>query len=306
MDAAGSTSGRDRARAQASALAQQDQDRMRAMSPSALADLAGDTQAPRTVTLGKLQYSVTSHVEWKSDQSGGSVSCTGSSPPTYLQITSTVSGTPLTGLKDVTTDSLVAMPAGSTGGVLRVTIKDSQATPQPIDQVTVTAISAGGGVTPTSTNPSGCAVLTSLPNGTYTVKAQRAGYIDINGNDQPSVTAQRVFTAQTTDVAFTMERAGTLTAKFWTNANGWTQATSPAQRWDRITTLGAGITRKFGTPRQAGVVADARTSIVTRPGDTTPASAGLWPGSTAVTPGECAIEDYTLSPSPLYSASVPR
>src|SRR5205085_6371095 len=163
-------------------------------------------------------------------------------------------GPSLHGLKPPKSDTLVAMPAGSTGGALQVTVSDSGG--GPVQFVNVNATSTTGGGTQTAqTNASGCALFTTLPNGTYDVTAQKTGYIDRNGNAAPKVSAQHVFAGQTRSVAFTMEQAGWLNVTFWTNANGWTQTTSPDQQWDRVTTTSGGVTRICGTPRVANGVA---------------------------------------------------
>src|SRR4051794_13978944 len=153
-------SGRERARTQAALLAQQDLDQMRAISPATLADSAG-TSTTRGVDLGPLHFDVTRTVSWQTDTSTASATCTGSSAPSYLEITSSVTGPSLGGLKAPTASSLVAMPSGSTGGVLTVTVKTPSAVA--ISGVTVNATSPGGGTQTAQTNTNGCALFTTLP-----------------------------------------------------------------------------------------------------------------------------------------------
>jgi len=282
-------SGRERARSQAAALAQQDLDQMRSISPATLADSAG-TSTTRGVDFGPLHFDVTRTVSWQSDSSTASATCTGSTPPSYLQITSSVDGPSLGGLKPQAASSLVAMPAGSTGGVLTVTVKDQSGSA--LSGVTINATSPGGGTQTAATNSNGCALFTTLPNGTYTVSAQKTGYVDNTSNATPTVTNQHVFTAQTTTVNFTMAQGGTIKATFWTNGNGWTQATSPAEKWDEITYKFGGTSKIAGATRVANGTLGSQTSI------TTPV---LWPGTYTVFPGGCSSEN---SPTAGLSATV--
>jgi hypothetical protein len=190
----------------------------------------------------------------------------------------------------------MAIPAGSSAGVLRVHVTDGQTPAQDVSGVTVTATSATGTTQNMPTNSAGCAIFTTLPSGTYTVTAQKTGYIDANGNSTPSLGGQDVSPAITTDANFTMDQSGTITATYWTNAYGWTQATSPGQQHDRLTTKAGGLTRNFGTARVSGSQFTPPTSITT---------GGLWPGATAVSPGECSNENYDIA-TPLYAATVTR
>jgi Tfp pilus assembly protein PilV len=180
FDSAGATSARERARAQASAVAQQEQDRWRAKSPSALAPLVGTPQT-RNITVQGRVWQVTTELAWKADADDSTSTCTGGGTPRYIQVSTTVTGAALTGAQPVRNASFVAMPPGSTGGVLRVKVTDGQSTPAPVAGVAITATPVSGAPVTVNTNANGCAMFSTLAAGTYTLSAQKLGYIDRNG-----------------------------------------------------------------------------------------------------------------------------
>ena len=290
FDSASATSRQTRARSQASALAQQDQDRLRASSPAALSALAG-TSSTVTKAVGGVQFAVKTTVAWATDGTTGAASCTGANPPSYLKVTSEVTGGGLPSSSTVRSTSIVAMPVGSTGGTLRVNVKDSANVG--VDGATVTLT---GTTSRTATTTSGCAIFSALPVGSYDVQVTKSGYLDVNGSDTSTQLNQGVFAGQVTDVNFTITRAATLTATFWTYANSTRYATQA----DRlVVTNSSAPTRKFGTPRGAGNV-NLQSSIVTTGGDGSPSSPGLYPFSTAygISAGDCTAEQNFLTYSP--------
>jgi Tfp pilus assembly protein PilV len=299
FDNASATSRETRARSQASGLAQQDQDRLRGTSPASLISLAG-TSNTVTKTVANARFAVTTSVDWATDGTTGAPSCTGNNPPSYLKITSDVTGGGLPGPTHVKATSLVALPVGSQGGTLRVQIKNSAGVG--VDGATVTIT---GPTTKTAQTVGGCALFAAIPVGTYTVQITPPTgqhYVDQSGNPSPTIASQGVYAGQITDTpTVTYAPAAKIHATFWTYAN----ATVYSTQADRITvTNSSAPTAYFGTPRSGLNPVNLQSAI-----DTVDAggNSALYPYSTTygISAGECANEQKFLGYSSLSSPLAP-
>jgi hypothetical protein len=212
LDAASATSGINKNRAMASAIAQQDQDRMRAMAVNELSNYR-DSQ---TTTVGAVTYTVASASSWITDTSGTASCTSGSANANYLRISSSVAWPNMT-IKPITVESVVAPPAGSFGtnqGSLAVQVRDRNGAGVAGIPVTLTGPKGYTDVT----NEIGCVLWGYLPAGpgnTYTVTLAKAGYVDPQGNAQPSQTPG-VTGEATSTVAFDYDVGGRVQAQFET------------------------------------------------------------------------------------------
>ena len=284
FDSASATSGRERARTQAASLANREIARYKAMSPVNLMALAGTTQT-RSITLAKQAYNLSTTIDWAPDQTGDDVVCTGSGPPQYLKLVTTVStpaGGPLSGVSSPTVTNFVSIPPGSPNGTLRVSVKDQGTTPVSGATVTLT----GPTTKVTTTNANGCAVVSNLPKGTYTATLSKSqggvAWVDQQGNAGPSASGA-VYSGQVTDVSFNaFAQAGRFNVTFVSTA-GYTP------QGDVVSVQGGGIsgTRMFGTRGTFG------TSLMTG-GDplATPPTGGLYPSASNfnLSAGNCTKE----------------
>jgi prepilin-type N-terminal cleavage/methylation domain-containing protein len=292
FDSASATSGRERARTQAASLANREIARYKAMSPVNLMALAGTTQT-RSITLAKQAYNLSTTIDWAPDQTGDDVVCTGSGPPQYLKLVTTVStpaGGPLSGVSSPTVTNFVSIPPGSPNGTLRVSVKDQGTTPVSGATVTLT----GPTTKVTTTNANGCAVVSNLPKGTYTATLSKSvggvNWVDQQGNASPS-TSGAVYSGQVTDVSFNaFAKSGTINVT-WFSTAGYTPVLA-----DRLGVQGGAITGTsyFGTARVTGTVANFQPSI---------SASGLYPSASAfkISGGDCAPEQafFALSPAGL-------
>jgi type II secretory pathway pseudopilin PulG len=177
IDAASSSTGREKARSVAASLAEQDQERLRALTVNQLSGL----DVTQTVTVDKVGYQVRSQAQWITDDSGGTPACGNSSKNNeYLHITSTVSSS-LVGVRvpAVKIDSLAAPSAeySSTHGILGVKVVNRNAVGVP--GITVSAASTTPAFAPPSqvTDANGCVIFRQIPVATYTITLDQAGYV---------------------------------------------------------------------------------------------------------------------------------
>lgn len=180
LDAVTSTAGANKARTVAATLAEKDQERLRGMRTT---DIDKMNTAPYDVKVGKVTYHVESKASWVFDASGDEVSCgIATGQASYMRITSTVTS-PITGnkVKPVVITSIVAPQVGaSAAGSLAVMVKGAAG--QPVENVTVYAPPH----TPEATNSLGCAVFGDLTAGTYDVSLDKTGYVDKEGETNPT------------------------------------------------------------------------------------------------------------------------
>jgi Tfp pilus assembly protein PilV len=178
VDAVTGTAGANKARTIAATLAERDQEDLRGLRTVELDKLDALIPAPRTVTVGKVVYTVTSDAQWVTDVGGSDISCAlASGAGSYLRITSTVTS-PMTGkkVKPVVISSIVAPQPGS--GQLAARVTDAKGLP--VQNLPVQAI--GPTSSTKSTNAAGCAVFGSVDSGAYQIKLDSAGWVDPEGN----------------------------------------------------------------------------------------------------------------------------
>jgi type II secretory pathway pseudopilin PulG len=177
IDAASSSTGRERARAVAASLAEQDQERLRAMTVNQLSGL----NATRDVPIDGATYKVRSKAAWITDDTGGTPACGNSSKNNeYLHITSTVTSSYVgVTVPAVEIDSLAAPSAeySSTHGILGVKVVNRNAVGVP--GITVSAASTDPAYAPPSqvTDANGCVIFRQIPVATYTITLDQGGYV---------------------------------------------------------------------------------------------------------------------------------
>lgn len=178
IDAASSSTGREKARAVAASLAEQDQERLRGMTVNQLSALPA-TQPP--VTVDGVDYQISSKARWVTDDSGGTPACGNSSKNNeYLHITSTVTST-VVGVRvpPVKIDSLAAPSAeySATHGILGVKVVNRNADGVPGIRISVASTAPAYAPPSQDSDASGCAIFRQLPVGTYTITLNQAGYV---------------------------------------------------------------------------------------------------------------------------------
>jgi hypothetical protein len=226
IDGPTAISNSSRLRSQAAAIAQQDQDRLKSM---AFDDLQAMSPTTRTVTLGGLNFTVTSNASWTSDASG-TASCTNSSATAdYLVLKSTVTWPNIGGATPIKFRSIKAPPTG-TGtnlrGNLSVSIIDQATPPNPVTGIPV-SISGPTSMTKT-TNSAGCAVFAYIPVGTYVATFQQTGWVDPNFNSVATLPPASVTGNNSTILTTQYGRAADVDVKFQDSAGNpanWTSAT---------------------------------------------------------------------------------
>ena len=121
------------------------------------------------------------------------------------------------GAQPATADTELTPPVGAystTSGHIAVSVLDSDANPLYDVGVTITGPTAES----SPTNSSGCAFFAFIPAGTYTVALNTVGYVDRQGNANPSQTVG-VSVGQVSSVQFDYDKASTIQATFGA-ANG--------------------------------------------------------------------------------------
>jgi type II secretory pathway pseudopilin PulG len=221
LDGAQGTNGRNTARSVAAALAEQDQERMRSMS---VTSLPGYT-ATRTVAVRGVDYTVVSNGSWAVD-SGGPISCSNTSrTAANVRIVSTVSSPATRGTVDQA--SLVSPPPGTYAtGQGRAIVKVSNPNQAPVSGMTVNL--TGPGSFTGTTNSLGCAVFPFIPIGTYTAAVSGLGYVDWDGNLNPTKSVGVTQSASTAQ-SFEMGSAAEIRATFDTVVGATTLAAE--SRW---------------------------------------------------------------------------
>jgi prepilin-type N-terminal cleavage/methylation domain-containing protein len=214
LDAAGSTTGANKARGIAASVAQDDQERMRAMKAD---DLAAARSQQNTVTVAGVNYTVKSSVR-PVDEAGG-----GCGDGTLLKITSVVSWPVMRGVPNVRADSLLAPKPGSFAageGGLIIEIRNRSGGPQPGIPVSIT----GAKSDTDTTDENGCASFLYIPTGNYTVSFSKAGYVTADGTTNVSKTVGAP-DGSVSNSAFDYDQAGKITANIVTTpAGGSSQA----------------------------------------------------------------------------------
>lgn len=208
FDVANRASASERARAQADVVAQQDEDRLRSFQINQLSSL----NATRTVTYNGTTYTVVSKGEFIADASGSSSCSTVAEEASYVRTTSTVTWAALGTRPPVVETGLITPPAG---GALLVQVTNARGVP--VSGVTIVA--TGPNSANAVTGPKGCVIFAALAEGTYTVTAHEAGYIDKTGAETPELTTT-VVPGTTDKKAFEIDRPGALAVSFEPSVGG--------------------------------------------------------------------------------------
>ena len=212
VDAAGRSTGREKARAVAVTLAEQDQERMRGIAArdvTAVTDLG-------PYTVNGAQYTVDSSAEWVDDATGGTDSCSNSgSKASYIRITSVVTSAGL-GSTQIKIASLVEPPlstAGAGEGYLAVQVTDHTGTGVP----GVSVHAAGPTTDDITTNDAGCAVFGRVGVGSYDFTLNKTGYVDVFGRSPGQLQKVSVTQDAKTVAAVKFDAAAPLTLAFETS-----------------------------------------------------------------------------------------
>ncbi|HEX5618711.1 MAG TPA: hypothetical protein VFX51_09835 [Solirubrobacteraceae bacterium] len=175
IDAVTSTAGANKARTVAAALAERDQEELRGLRTAELNTLKTLIPAPRTVTVDRVTYTVTSDAQWVTDAQGKNISCAlTNGDGSFLRITSTVSSN-ARGVKPITLTSIVAPQPGS--GTLTVIVKDVAG--KGVKNLGVQATGPSDSTTK-STDDSGCAIFGAVESGAYQIKLDQSPYFGTN------------------------------------------------------------------------------------------------------------------------------
>ena len=194
IDAASSTSAREKARAVAASLAEQDQERMRGMTYEQVNEKPNVKQQD-PINVDGTTYKIESEVNLVTDDIGGTPECGDEGTQvTYVHITSTVTtpdtGTIGTKIRPVKVDSLIppTQKWAEGHGTLGVKVVDRSAT-KGVRNLSVSATSPGYTPPNETTDQNGCAVFKDVPVGTYTITLNSLGYLDRDG--EPALAGHR-------------------------------------------------------------------------------------------------------------------
>jgi hypothetical protein len=227
LDGAASSTGREKARSVASALAEKDQERLHAKRAVDLPDL-NETDNP---VVGGIEYTVVSEVDWISDTSGGTLSCTSNGGKAdYLRLRTTVTSATVGKRTDpVKLESLVTPPLSSAGGntgTLAVQVKDRD--DLGVKDLAVNIKGAGTGYAAAeTTNEIGCAIFAQVPADSYDIWVNTPGWVD-KGGVQEVHTNSQVSSGGLSLANFVYDQAGTVKVGFDT---AW---------WNPLASSGAG------------------------------------------------------------------
>ncbi len=226
VDAAGRSTGREKAKAVAVSLAEQDQERMRGIAAKQVTEVA---QMP-AYTINGATYNVESKAEWIDDATGGTDSCSNTgSKASYIRMTTTVRASNLA--NPVVVSSLVEPPISSADageGYLAVQVNDRNG-----DGVPGVAVHADGPTTDdVATNQAGCAVFGRVGVGDYDFTLTKTGYVDEMGRSPGEKDDVSVVQGAKTVAAVKFDQAAPLTVTFETsnpkspsttlNSSAWT------------------------------------------------------------------------------------
>ena len=129
-----------------------------------------------------------SDVDWVSDTTGGTISCTSSGGKAdYLRLRTVVTSTTVGKRTDsAQLESLLAPPVGSAGGnngTLAVQVFNRDDAGQPDVTVSISGDSSGHNAS-TDTNSLGCAVFAMIPGDTYDIVIQETNWVDPSGTNK--------------------------------------------------------------------------------------------------------------------------
>jgi type II secretory pathway pseudopilin PulG len=211
VDAAGRSTGREKAKAVAVSLAEQDQERMRGIAAKQVTEVP---QMPAYLINGAT-YNVESKAEWIDDATGGTDSCSNSgSKASYIRMTTTVRASNLT--NPVVISSLTEPPistADAGEGYLAVQVNDRNG--NGVQGVTVHG--AGPTTDDVTTNQAGCAVFGRVGVGDYDFTLTKTGFVDEFGRSPGEKKQVSVVQGAKTVAAVKFDKAAPLTVTFQTS-----------------------------------------------------------------------------------------
>jgi type II secretory pathway pseudopilin PulG len=247
IDAATSSTGREKARSVAAVLAEKDQERLRSLQFDQLAAIQKTPPPPQNVTVDGVQYTISSQAQWINDGTGVKVTCT-SDPLAgsqigkngdYLQISSIVTSAVVgTRVPAVRVDSIAApsVAYSSTHGSIGVKVSDANG--QPVQSIAVTLTKPDGTTDAKQTNSDGCALWQGVDAGSYGASLNTSGWVDHFGNTPVSATGQQVAAGRLTLVNFDYDKAAQVTATIKSYSPG--SATSVSSAAKRISAVNSG------------------------------------------------------------------
>lgn len=213
-----------RHRVEADALAELDQARLRTLTITQLAGVQGNRSVSESVD--GTSYTIASKSQYVSGTNAAMSCTTGPTTTTAdeVEITSTVTWSPGNDSRLPVIIHGLVTPAE--GGSMVITAVDQNG----VGLAGVTATPAGPTtVSPLATDSNGCAIFGGLAGGSYTVGFADPGYVDVNGNANPSQTKTVIPTETAGPVNVQMGQAATINATFSTTYGGSTVAATADQ-----------------------------------------------------------------------------
>jgi Tfp pilus assembly protein PilV len=260
----------NRSRSVAANLAAQDMDAVRLAGFSSLP--LGTTTTTQTVD--GIDYTVARQTRYVTgDGSIGTCGAAAGSKLSYLTVKDSVTWANMNGTQPVTSSTLLTPPAGTAS----IEVQVLNPAPVPGVAVSLTGTDTASG----TTDANGCALISGLDSGTYTVTISKAGYVDINGNTSPSQTAS-IYPGYLTPIAFQFAQSVTASITL-SGASGAPMPSSGAAVTLANTTMSGNLTSSPGSsPVQvsglypysngyqawAGTCADAKPTASTTPSAT--------------------------------------
>ncbi len=217
MQATAHSSSEDRHRSEAYSVSQEDQARLRSMRLSAL-NARNET---RTVTLNGTKFTVHSTGTFVNDLTA-TTSCSTSETSTadYVRITSEVTWPKMQGAKPAAIESIVSpsksLSLDPKNGTLSVTAMNAQGTPLPGLKLT----GSGPAAFNSETNELGCAMLTDLPAGAYTLLPSGINLVDKDGLAPSAMPVTVTANAPPTPYSVQYDHPGTIPVSFETLSEG--------------------------------------------------------------------------------------
>jgi prepilin-type N-terminal cleavage/methylation domain-containing protein len=287
-------SGYERYRSQADEVAQQDQERLKSLSDAQLTDL----DQTRAVVVGPTTYTLHSTATFLS--SSGTSSCTSDSTA-YFKVTSNVAWNATKGnpVSSITEETIITRPLGGS-----LVLKVNDQTGAGLSGVTVTPTGQSTKYTTNGvTDPTGCAAFAGLPIDGYTLKLADTGYVDPNGNPNPTEAASVNASGVTSAIPMIFGQAGSVKASFVTN-DATSGATAVAVPGYELSYYGSGGGNQMNVFATTGSQSASATNLTATnlfpfalPGPTYTNNYQVWAGS-------CEQEEPLQPPSGTDTASV--
>jgi len=195
----------DRNRSVAANLAAQEMDTVRSTAFEALPI----GQSVTTQDVGNVTYTITRESEWVTKSaSAGACDAPSGSRPAYVRVNVLVTWPAMRGVRPVESNTIITPPVGAydpVTGHIGVKVLDRDGKGEPSISVAI----AGPTSQSQQTNSDGCAFFAFVPEGSYTVTASAAGYVDLQGVSAPTQPAGVVVGA-ITNISFQYDQAATL------------------------------------------------------------------------------------------------